>query len=139
MKSSTKFNINLKKTILLTGATGYLGSNLLRSLIKEHKYEIIILKRSFSNTFRIDDLLNKVRVYDIDTTKLEDMFINNKIDTILHCATDYGRKNTNILQIIEANLILPIELIELGRNHNVRCFINTDTILDKRDSNTSAF
>lgn len=119
------------KRVLLTGATGYLGSNLLRALLAEDRCEIIILKRSFSNTFRIDDLLGKVKSYDIDSIEIEEVFKENKIDIVLHCATDYGRKNTSILQIIEANLILPVTLLELGRNYGVSCFINTDTILDK--------
>ncbi|MFH1968375.1 MAG: NAD(P)-dependent oxidoreductase [bacterium] len=58
--------------------------------------------------------------------------MENQIDLILHCATDYGRKNVSPLQVIEANLILPIKLLELGKNYGVECFINTDTILDKR-------
>jgi len=40
-----------KKT-LITGATGFLGSHLLPALI-EKGYDIIVLKRSFSNTWRI--------------------------------------------------------------------------------------
>jgi nucleoside-diphosphate-sugar epimerase len=134
MKDKKQQNNRLKKVLLLTGATGYLGSSLLRVLVKSGCYKIIVLKRSFSNTFRINELLDKVTVYDIDTVKLEDVFKNNKIDTVLHCATDYGRKNTSVLHIIEANLILPVTLLELGENSGVRCFINTDTILDKRVS-----
>jgi len=121
-----------KETILLTGATGYLGSNLLKALIRAGRYNVIVLKRSFSNTFRISEVLDKVTVYDIDLVKPEEMFKDNKVDIILHCATDYGRKNASILQIIEANLILPVMLLELGRKYGARCFVNTDTILDKR-------
>lgn len=121
-----------KKTILLTGATGYLGSNLLKKLVKDRSFKIVVLKRSFSNTFRIDDCLSKVKTFDIDRVNLETVFKNNRIDTVIHCATDYGRKNTDVLQIIEANLLLPVRLLELAKKHTARCFINTDTILDKR-------
>ena len=95
------------KTILFTGATGYLGSNILKSIIKSDD-KIIILKRSFSNTFRIKDCLDKVVSYNLDEIDVEKVFLENKIDIIVHCATDYGRKNVNRLQIIESNLILPI-------------------------------
>lgn len=122
-----------KITILLTGATGYLGSSILKSLLRRNDcYKIIILKRSFSNCFRIDNYLDQVVYYDIDRVDIRKVFIENKIDIILHCATDYGRKNISSLQIIEANLILPIKLIEIGNEYGVKCFINTDTILDKR-------
>ena len=44
----------MKKTILLTGATGFLGSNIIKKLITEN-YDVIVLKK-FSNTYRIDDI-----------------------------------------------------------------------------------
>lgn len=119
-------------TILLTGATGYLGSNILKVLAAGNNSKIIVLKRSFSNTFRIKDLTDKVSFYNLDEIDIEKVFLENKIDLILHCATDYGRKDSNPLQIIEANLTLPVKLLELGRKYNAKSFINTDTILDKR-------
>lgn len=121
-----------KKTLLLTGATGYLGSNILSQIMHLGVYHVIILKRSFSNTFRINDHLPNVTVYNIDEVDVSRVFEDNHIDIILHCATDYGRKNVSPMQVIEANLILPTRLLEYGSKHNVSCFINTDTILDKR-------
>lgn len=53
-------------------------------------------------------------------------------DIIIHCATDYGRKNVSPLQVIEANLILPLNLLYYAKLNNVSAFINTDTFLDKR-------
>jgi len=117
--------------ILLTGGTGYLGSNILKKLISE-RYEVILLKRSFSNTFRIKEYENSIVTYDIDKSDIKKIFLEHKIDIILHCATDYGRKNVDPLQVIEANLILPLRLLELGKQNGAACFINTDTILDKR-------
>lgn len=121
-----------KKVILLTGATGYLGSNILPRLI-EGGYEVKVLKRSFSNTFRIDAYLDRITTYNVD--KIDDcrqLFEENKIDTILHCATHYGRKDNGAIHVLEANLLLPLRLLELGREYGVRHFISTDTILDKR-------
>jgi len=43
----------MHKTILLTGATGFLGSHLLKKLLDEN-YNVVILKRTFSDTWRID-------------------------------------------------------------------------------------
>lgn len=124
-------------TILMTGATGYLGSNILDTIVKLGGYKIIILKRSFSNTFRINNITDNIIAYNIDEVDIEKIFQENKIDIILHCATDYGRKIIDPMQIIEANLVLPIKLLECGRKYNVKSFINTDTILDKRISHYS--
>ncbi len=125
--------MKLNKTILLTGGTGYLGSSLLSRLVREN-YDVVLLKRSSSNTHRITDCLSKIRYYDIDYTNLEKVFQNNRIDLLIHCATNYGRKEIDPIALLEANLILPLKLLQLGKKYAVRCFINTDTILDKRVS-----
>jgi len=119
-----------KQRILMTGATGFLGSNLLIKLV-DVGYEVIILKRSFSDTKRINGCLKKIKYYDIDQEGIEKCFTENRIDVFIHCATDYGRKNTDPLQIIEANLILPLKILEIGLKNSCFRFINTDTILDK--------
>lgn len=53
------------------------------------------------------------------------------LDCIIHCATNYGRHDPNPIATIESNLILPLQLLELGSRSGLRCFINTDTYLDK--------
>ncbi len=123
----------MKKNILITGATGFLGSNIIKKLITEN-YNVIALKRSFSNTYRIDDIADNINFYDIDQISLEDIFAENKIDIIIHCATNYGRRDIEPLALIQANLTMPLQLLELGKKTRVNCFINTDTILDKRVS-----
>lgn len=119
------------RTILLTGATGFLGSNLLRKLTEEG-HSVIVLKRSFSDLSRIREFDGRFKAYNSDEADLSRIFEENKIDAILHCATDYGRKNTEPMRLIEANLILPLTLLQLAAKHGVHAFISTDTILDKR-------
>ena len=119
------------KTILISGATGFLGSNLLKRLVDQN-YKVVILKRSFSNTERIDNYLKKIKSYDIDKVMLDKCFLENNIDAFIHCATDYGRKKIDPMQIIDSNLIFPLKLMEIAINNNCEIFINTDTILDKR-------
>jgi nucleoside-diphosphate-sugar epimerase len=120
-----------RKIILLTGGTGYLGSKILKLLV-DKGYKIILLKRSFSNPIRIKEYIKKITCYDIDLIPLETIFSENSIDMVVHCATNYGRKESDPLQVIEANLLLPLKLLELGKKYHVKCFVNTDTILDKR-------
>lgn len=67
--------------ILITGANGFLGSNILRSLIKKN-YEICILTRKSSNFSRINDLLDKVIV--CYYTDLENLHFS--ADLVIHFA-----------------------------------------------------
>ncbi len=121
------------ETILLTGATGFLGSNLLKKILQNESYNIILLKRSFSDTLRINDFLNSplVKSYNIDEVDVEAVFNENKVDTIIHCATNYGRDNSNSEEIFEANLYFPLKLLQQGILHGTKTFINTDTVIDK--------
>ena len=130
-------NITVKllmgQKILLTGATGFLGSHLLKNLLRDN-CEVILLKRSFSNVNRIKEIKSSTRgvlSFDIDCTDIEEVFATNEIDIIIHTATEYGRGDMSIRSILEANLIFPIRLVELGIKYNVKSFINTDSYFNK--------
>lgn len=120
----------MKETLLFTGGTGFLGSNILRHII-DLDYSLIVLKRSSSNISRIKDIAGRLIFYDLDTIILEQVFTEHRVDKIIHCATNYGRAESNPLEIMEANLMLPLRLLELGKKYRINYFINTDTILDK--------
>ena len=117
--------------ILLTGATGFLGSHLLERLISLG-FSVICLKRESSNLTRTRHFFEKATWLDIETTDTDQLFFNYQVDCIIHCATDYGRKKVDPIQTIEANLILPLKLLHASIDRNLSIFINTDTILDKR-------
>lgn len=124
-----------RQSLLLTGGTGFLGSNLLRRLVAD-RFDVVLLKRATSNPSRIATLLPSVKTYDIGTGVVERIFDENRIETVLHCATNYGR-DSSPTDILETNLILPLRLLQLASDRGARCFINTDTILDKRVSEYS--
>ncbi|MBK3333203.1 NAD(P)-dependent oxidoreductase [Persephonella atlantica] len=118
------------KTILITGATGFLGSHLTEKFLNDG-HKVIILKRSFSNIWRIKHIIKNLYFYDIDKISLEKVFEENKIDVVVHTATLYGRKKEKISEIAEANFIFPLKILELAIENNIRFFINTDTSLPK--------
>lgn len=117
--------------IVMTGATGFLGSHLLQALLDSGR-EVCVLKRSFSNTRRIDHLLPSVRILDLDREDPEVIFRTRAVETVLHCATDYGRRDVEPYRVVEANIVLPLKLLHLASRFGARSFINSDTILDKR-------
>lgn len=123
--------------ILLTGATGFLGSNLFESFVTRG-FKVIILKRSTSQTYRINHLLKEVKSYDIDLlSSLDIVFEDNKIDLIVHTACSYGRRNESLVEIVNSNLIFGLTLMELGIKNKVKTFINTDSLLPRNLNNYS--
>ena len=115
------------KTILITGINGYLGSSLARSL--KNNYNIIGLEYSISNLFRIADL--DIKVHSVENGIDEIFDADQPIDIIIHTATFYGRQNEEIATILNANLIQPLNLLDLAIKAGCKLFINTDTVLDR--------
>jgi len=120
-----------KQTILLTGATGFLGRHILAHLDRE-KFETVILLRKKSKLENVSRFVDTTNLYYLETTDIDKLFKERHIDIVLHCATNYGRNNQVPLNILDANLILPLKLLQAGLSNGLATFINTDTILDKR-------
>lgn len=118
--------------ILLTGGTGFLGRHLLRRLIGTG-HRVVLLKRRASVVDGLELELSRTEaIYNADNDALPAIFEKHRIDLVLHCATNYGRGNAEPTEIIEANLTLPLQLLQYGKKHGIRGFINSDTILDKQ-------
>jgi len=115
--------------VLLTGATGFLGSHLLKALFNAG-YKVVILKRSTSDIWRIANLLNQVISYDIDSVPLTKAFEDQRIDYVIHTACHYGRNGDSIHQIVETNLMLGLKLLDAATFYNTGTFFNTDTFFN---------
>jgi nucleoside-diphosphate-sugar epimerase len=120
----------MQKKILLTGATGFLGSHLLESFVSQG-YDVAVLKRSTSDLWRISHLLEKVIAYDTDKIKVKVIFEEFKPEIIVHTACSYGRTNESIIDIINSNLIFGLELLEASTKTKVKTFINADSLLPR--------
>jgi CDP-paratose synthetase len=117
--------------ILLTGPTGFLGSHLARSLLAAG-HSMVLMKRSFSNTWRLGNLLSRVVSYDLDKSSLDQIFSEQEnIDVILHTATCYGRNEEPASAVLEANIAFPLRLLEAAQSHGTNTFFNSDTTLSR--------
>jgi nucleoside-diphosphate-sugar epimerase len=123
-------------TVLLTGATGFLGSHLLEALLKAG-YQVVILKRTTSDCWRIRHLLDQVTAYDVDREPIARVFEENRIDYICHLATYYKKNDAEVDYdtLIESNVVYPMKLVALAIQHQVKGFINTGTFFEYADSN----
>lgn len=115
------------KTILITGINGFLGSNLAKRL--SAKFNIIGTEVSLENLNRIKN--EKYRVYPADLESTKQIFLENKIEIIIHTATFYGKNNEQIKDLFNSNLHSPFNLLDLGIANQVKLFINTDSALER--------
>lgn len=118
------------KHILLTGATGFLGSHLLEALLRQG-YPVTILKRSTSDTWRIKHLLDSVAAYDVDVQPLEEAFKPRKVDAVIHTACSYGKNRESVSGVYDSNVVFPLRIAETAIQYNVKAFINTDSFFVK--------
>lgn len=125
-----------KKIILVTGATGYLGSEIVKAL-NVSDFGVIVLKRASSDLSRLQSIKSQlIDCYDLEQG-IEALFEKHKIAGIIHCATDYGRGGSSPFQIAETNIMLPLSLLSCGLRHQLEFFINTGTLLDKSTNDYS--
>ena len=118
--------VRLNMKILITGGTGFVGSHLVNSLV-EKEVDLVVLKRSTSNPWRIEESIDKITSYNIDEISLQDIVSQEKADIILHLATNQGRQGELIDQIIHSNVTFPSILLDTAIQNGLKAFINTDT------------
>nr|UKE83382.1 NAD-dependent epimerase/dehydratase family protein [Pectobacterium sp. PL152] len=114
--------------IVLSGATGFLGSHILNALIKQG-YFVTILKRTTSDTWRIKHLLDVIDIINVDACSIDDAFENKRISTVIHTACDYGRNGQSISDVVKTNLLFGLDLLSSACKFNTPYFINTGSLL----------
>ncbi len=110
-------------TVLLTGATGFLGSHLARALIAAG-YRVVALKRRSSPLHRLADL--DLALFDAEDG-VEQAF--GGVDAVIHAATSYGRQGETASALFEANTAFPLRVLEAAVRRGVPLFLNAGTVL----------
>lgn len=112
--------------VLLTGATGYLGSHLTHAFVSAG-HEVAAVVRASSNTRRLSTILSTLRL--VDPSAPFDVLAKFQPEAIVHAATCYGRQGELGSELVEANVQFPLKLLEYAVNVRTTLFINTDTTL----------
>jgi nucleoside-diphosphate-sugar epimerase len=112
---------------LVTGATGFVGSNIVRKLVSQKK-NVHIFTRNKKLNWRISDLTSKITIHEVDLRSPKIGEITNKIKPayIFHLAA-YGSlpHEEKIDEIIDINLRGTINLISAVKQQKFKLFINT--------------
>lgn len=126
-------SLKFSTPVLITGASGFVGSNLLRRLVREAQpKKVYVILRKNARTWRIDDLLRVVSTYIID---LRDPLATNRFikkikpKTIFHLATHgaYPQEQYDEQEIIDTNIICTFNLMQACLGEGFDVFINTGT------------
>jgi CDP-paratose synthetase len=131
---------NQSKKICITGATGFIGRNLIKNLSDEGRNEISIIIRDDK---LIVDLINPDHIsYFVDNGNTEDLiafFLEKKINVVIHLATLYLKDHhpKDIKSLIDSNITFGSRILEAAVKSEVQIFINTGTTWQFYDGNSS--
>jgi nucleoside-diphosphate-sugar epimerase len=116
------------KTVLITGATGFVGSCLTHKLVNVN-YDIHIIKREQSDIWCIKDILNRVESHNVDLVDrngLEKLVKNIRPEIIFHTATYGGYPfQRDVDTIIQTNIIGTVNLVNACSKNGFDIFVNT--------------
>ncbi len=123
--------------ILLTGATGFIGSNILNAIELNNK--VFVTQRLKSKT-KIKKSKNIKILKFKDFNSLSNKLKKIKVDTIIHCATHYKKKHSykDISQFAESNIMLGNIILENIKILNAKQFINFSSTwedIDNKENN----
>ena len=125
--------------ILVTGAAGYIGSHVVKQLLEETNYEIIIIDNlctgfeSTLNTLKeIDTTNNRIKFYKQDLSqweKVEEIFKENNIKEIIHFAASLVVPESveQPLKYYLNNTANTANLIQIATKYGVEKFIFSST------------
>lgn len=113
--------------ILMLGGTGYLGSNLVSSLHAEG-HEITCVVRPSSRHTHLDSLHN-VRIITNDLSDIEAEFQRAAYDWVISAVCTYRQNESLYMDMLEANYIFPVQVMNLSAKHRIKNFMAMGTSL----------
>ena len=119
-----------ENNFLVTGATGFIGSNIINLLIKKKKKVYALIKSSSKK--KIYKKKNLYFIYYKNFDEIETKLKNYKFSTFINCATYYSSTNHDqikIIKMIESNIIFGT-LVFLAIKNDIKKFINFGSMME---------
>tara|TARA_B100001059_G_scaffold236584_1_gene287987 strand:+ start:3157 stop:4044 length:888 start_codon:yes stop_codon:yes gene_type:complete len=117
--------VNDKASVIITGATGFIGSYLVEQLLSDG-YKVFAVSRKLDQPFSHPRL-----IWVTWNTYLNDIPKNEVIYAVLNLATTYGQNNESETDILNSNVVLPLKLFRYAIVMGAKKLINTDSFFGK--------
>lgn len=117
-----------KSRVFITGASGFVGANVTRELLKNN-YDVHILNRTKNLSWRLKDIADMMTIHRGDITNISSLqkaLVEANPDYIIHMAA-YGAYHyqNELEKIVKVNIEGTENLLEASKNIPYKCFINT--------------
>ena len=116
------------KRVIVTGATGFVGANLARRLLRDG-HEVHLLLRRGHASWRIAEIASSVYCHEVDLGDregLDRLFSLIRPDWVFHLAVQGAYSSqTDLQQMIQTNIHGTINLVEAALAVGVEVFVNT--------------
>ncbi len=116
--------------IFLTGATGFIGSSLVKRLVSEgNEVSILVRPNSKLEVLRAELAQISVHVYDGSYASLRNALEIEKPQLVCHIASLFLAQHApkDVTSLIESNIDFPTQLLEAMNNLGIKRIINTGT------------
>jgi len=122
--------VDPRRSALVTGATGFVGSNLVRRLVKEN-WETHIVVRPHSDLGILSDVVSKVKVHHHDgsTDSLVGIVAAASPHVVFHLASLFLAQHStkDIERLVTSNVLFPTQLVQALTVNRVRFLVNAGT------------
>lgn len=120
----------MNKKIIVTGATGFVGSNLVKYLLNK-EFQIAVIVREDSNLSNLEGVINDIEIYCYDNNLKNLISFFKKINSefIFHLASNFIAEHEfkQVDSLVESNITFGLHLLEAMRVSGVKKLINTGT------------
>jgi nucleoside-diphosphate-sugar epimerase len=119
-----------QRRALVTGATGYIGSNLVRRLLADN-WSVHVVVRPLSDLAPLSAVRHAIQVHEYDgtTNSMIRLVQDAAPDVVFHLASLFlaQHKSEDIAELISSNVLFSTQLVEAMVAHQVFHLINTGT------------
>jgi CDP-paratose synthetase len=121
--------------VLVTGATGFLGSYVVRELLHAG-HQVVALQRPTSDPWRLVGAEPRIATVTVnERSDLVQLFRGHPgIASVIHTAGNYGRPGTLYEEVLQSNVVWPLQVLRAARTCRVRSFVNANTALPPKVS-----